>query len=84
MPQHNHGVACDSGGGTSSAPAGSLWANDGTGRGINLYATSAGTAQAMSNAALQVMGNNLPHNNLPPYLGINFIIALRGIFPSRG
>jgi microcystin-dependent protein len=30
------------------------------------------------------MGNNLPHNNLPPYLGINFIIALRGIFPSRG
>jgi microcystin-dependent protein len=28
-------------------------------------------------------GGNLPHNNMQPYLGLNFIIALQGIFPSR-
>jgi len=84
MPSHNHGVNCDNGGGTSNAPAGALWANDGTGRGINIYANSAGTSQVMNNAALQLTGNNLPHNNMPPYLGINFIVALQGVYPSRG
>lgn len=28
-------------------------------------------------------GNSQPHNNMQPYLGINFVIALEGIFPSR-
>ncbi|MGA7220089.1 MAG: tail fiber protein [Candidatus Sulfotelmatobacter sp.] len=84
MPSHNHGVNCDSGGGTSSSPAGALWANDGSGRGINLYATSLGTSQVMNNAALQMNGNNLPHTNMPPYLGISFIIALTGMYPTRG
>lgn len=84
IPQHNHGVACDAGGGTLSAPAGAFWANDGTGRGINLYATTAGTPQVMSTSALQLTGGNLPHNNLPPYLGLNFIIALTGTYPPRG
>jgi microcystin-dependent protein len=84
MPSHNHGVNCDSGGGTASTPAGNVWANDGTQRGVNIYATAAGTSQAMNNAALQLTGNKLPHNNMPPYLGINFIIALQGMYPSRG
>ena len=28
-------------------------------------------------------GGNLPHNNLQPYLVVNFVIALQGIFPQR-
>jgi microcystin-dependent protein len=84
MPSHNHGVNCDSGGGTASGPAGNVWANDGSQRGVNIYATSLGTSQVMNNAALQLTGNNLPHNNMPPYLGINFIIALQGQYPTRG
>jgi microcystin-dependent protein len=28
-------------------------------------------------------GNNQPHNNMQPYLVLNFIIALQGIYPSR-
>ena len=31
-----------------------------------------------------ISGGNQPHNNLPPYLVMNFIIALQGIFPARG
>jgi microcystin-dependent protein len=32
---------------------------------------------------LSTTGGGLPHNNLQPYLGMTFIIALQGIFPPR-
>jgi microcystin-dependent protein len=41
-------------------------------------ATSAMAAQAVANT-----GGNQPHNNMAPFLALNFIIALNGIFPSR-
>jgi microcystin-dependent protein len=31
-----------------------------------------------------VQGGSQPHNNVMPYLAVNFCIALTGIFPSRG
>lgn len=34
--------------------------------------------------ALSPTGGSMPHNNMQPYLGVNFIIALQGIYPSRG
>jgi microcystin-dependent protein len=34
-------------------------------------------------AALQVAGAGQPHNNMPPYLTLNFCIALTGVFPQR-
>jgi microcystin-dependent protein len=34
--------------------------------------------------ALPVAGGSLPHNNMQPYLTLNFCIALQGIFPARG
>jgi microcystin-dependent protein len=37
----------------------------------------------MSAASLTPAGGNQPHDNLPPYLVINFIISLFGIFPSQ-
>jgi microcystin-dependent protein len=85
MPTHNHGVGCLSGGGTSSSPAGAVWANDGTQRGIQLYATApgTGTAPTMNPAVLNLTGNSQPHNNMPPYLTIYFIIALQGVYPPR-
>ena len=33
--------------------------------------------------AVGLAGGNLPHNNMPPYLGMSFCIALQGIFPPR-
>jgi microcystin-dependent protein len=38
---------------------------------------------AMAAASVGPTGGNQPHNNMQPYLGMTFIIALEGIFPSR-
>jgi microcystin-dependent protein len=37
----------------------------------------------MNSAALSFNGGSQPHQNMSPYLVLNFIIALQGIFPSR-
>ena len=38
-----------------------------------------------ANAGLNILntGGNLPHTNVQPYLAVNYIIALVGVFPSR-
>jgi microcystin-dependent protein len=53
MPAHNHGVACLSGGGTSDSPANAFWANDGLGRGINIYATWVFTSSSRCRESIQ-------------------------------
>ncbi|HXV97194.1 MAG TPA: phage tail protein, partial [Anaerolineae bacterium] len=40
-------------------------------------------ATATTSVTVQSSGGSAPHNNLQPYLCINFVIALEGIFPSR-
>jgi microcystin-dependent protein len=37
----------------------------------------------MAVAALTAAGGDAPHNNLQPYLTVNFCIALQGVFPPR-
>jgi microcystin-dependent protein len=82
MPAHNHGVqGCA--GSSSPSPAANAWAAGQKGFG-NFYAPfNAPTNVAMSPLATSAAGGSLPHNNMPPYLTLNFCIALQGIFPSR-
>jgi len=81
MPAHSHGVQGASPGGQPS-PAGNAWASGQKGFG-NLYAPTSANNVPMSPSALSVTGGNLPHNNMPPYLCLTFIIALQGVFPPR-
>lgn len=46
-------------------------------------ATPFGATSAMAFQSLSPTGGDLPHNNLMPYLVLNYIIALQGIFPQR-
>jgi microcystin-dependent protein len=39
--------------------------------------------QPLNPASISIVGGNLPHTNIQPYLTINWCIALNGIFPSR-
>jgi len=48
----------------------------------NAY-TAAANPAPMAPAALTVAGGSQPHNNMQPYLTVNFCIALQGVFPPR-
>ena len=82
MPSHSHGVLASSGG-DSASPANSSWASGQKGFG-NVYTTfNAPTNVQMNPFATSIAGGSQPHNNMMPYLALNFCIALQGIFPPR-
>jgi len=49
---------------------------------VQLY-TAPGSLATLSPQAVSSVGGNQPHNNMMPYLTLNFCIALQGIFPSQ-
>jgi microcystin-dependent protein len=50
----------------------------------NAYAPrSAGNIVNMNAQAATIAGGSLPHNNMSPYLCVNFCIAMQGVFPAR-
>jgi microcystin-dependent protein len=50
----------------------------------NLYAApGSGSLTTLSPSTVSSVGGSQPHNNMMPYLVLNFCIALQGIFPSR-
>ena len=81
MPAHSHSAGCDSGAGGNAAPTSGMWAT--TGRGRPLPYSSNAPNTPMSPQALGIAGGGQPHNNMPPYLTLNFCIALQGVFPAR-
>lgn len=78
MPCHMHTVQCVSNPATVSNPSNGIWAKS---VGTNLYSPDESDA-AMSNKALSSacgsVGGTVAHNNMQPYLGINFIISYDG------
>jgi microcystin-dependent protein len=51
--------------------------------GGSAYNPTATGVVAMNPLALGLAGGSQPHNNMQPYLAVNFCIALQGVFPSR-
>lgn len=79
MPAHTHTVqsnAATNGAATTSRPNGKVPAAGGA------YADSS-DGSALQGDVLNQAGGSQPHNNMQPYLGLNYIICLYGIFPSR-
>jgi microcystin-dependent protein len=64
---------------TDSNPRGRVLAQT---RAINLY-TADNPTSPLSASALAAAGGNQPHSNFQPYLCVNFIISLFGVFPSQ-
>jgi len=81
MPAHTHSAQGASPGG-QPRPGGNTWASGQRGFG-NLYAPTSASNVPMNPFAMSIAGGNLPHNNMPPYLALTFIIALQGVFPAR-
>ena len=81
MPAHNHALMATSQQGTDAAPGTENLARS---VGASLYqSTTTTNLVALSPNTLPPAGGNQPHNNLMPYLTLNFCIALQGEFPSR-
>jgi len=78
IPAHTHPAQVSSGGGTSNNPAGNYWANW-----TGSQYSDQGASAAMNAGATVPAGGNLRHNNLPPYVAVNFIISLFGVYPSQ-
>ena len=84
LPSHTHPIASNDGIGDVDNPVGNVWATAHSGKTpLPLYSANTTNPPAMSPQAVASAGGGLPHNNLPPYLVLNFIIALQGIFPPR-
>ena len=79
IPAHAHPALAQSGAGNQAGPGGNLWASSS----LNQYNSSAADSN-MNALAITSMGGSQPHDNMMPFLTINFIISLQGIFPSQG
>lgn len=79
LPQHTHGVAYGGLGSQASPQSGLLGT---TSAGDFRYSTAAASATLPANT-LTLSGSSQPHENRSPYLALNFIICVAGVFPSR-
>lgn len=77
MPVHAHQAMALGVVGNQPTAAGNTWARSTS----NPY-TNTQNGQ-MSFSALAPSGGGLPHNNMQPYLTLNFCIAMQGVFPQR-
>jgi microcystin-dependent protein len=86
MPNHTHNISCIDGprvGGQSGQPGNAILVKTG-GTPASAYTSGVTqTNQTMASGMVAPAGGNQPHNNLMPYLTLNFCIALQGIYPTR-
>ncbi len=86
IPAHNHPLNCTTTGGATDNPTGTLLATsaDANLNPINTYLGGSAAPNAqMAPTSIGLAGGSQPHDNMPPFLCVTFIIALEGIYPSR-
>lgn len=81
MPMHNHLLSASNVPGAMDTPNGNFLAASSSTLTATYRPTSDGST--LNPQSIGLAGGNQPHNNMQPYLVINFCIATEGIFPSR-
>jgi len=81
IPIHAHSALCSDVAGNTGTPTDQVPAANATTS--NLMYANVDPNQNMSNLMASVVGGSQPHENMLPFLTINFIISLFGIFPSQ-
>lgn len=81
IPIHTHPALCNNGSGANTSnPAGGTWTKADT---ANYSASlNAGGFMGTPNIVTSAAGGSQPHDNMVPYLCLNYIISLFGLFPS--
>jgi len=78
IPAHSHVPQGNTGPGTQSSPSNGVWAVSS----VNPYATASPNGN-MAPQAIGSAGGSQPHDNMIPFLVMNYIISLFGVFPSQ-
>ena len=89
MPSHAHSFNVTTTVGTVTVSNANILANAQTGNPVSgitagRYYSAGAQSQTLNPLELTLTGGSLPHNNLMPYLTLNFCIAMQGVFPPRG
>ncbi|RBP48755.1 phage tail protein [Arenicella xantha] len=79
MPQHTHAQKASATNADTSTPTGHLLAREVS----NPYSAATTSKEPFAAGTIANTGGGQAHNNMQPYLALNFCIALRGLFPSR-
>ena len=79
IPVHNHALVVSTDSATELSPDGSLPGNSIS---VDLYRQGA-PESALSPTAVTPVGGSQPHENCQPFLCVNYIISMFGIFPSQ-
>lgn len=80
LPSHSHSVLAVADDGNQSVPSGNLPAGT---KILDKEYSNATANTSMNSAMIANTGHNIPVNNVQPYVVINYIIALEGIYPSQ-
>jgi microcystin-dependent protein len=80
IPAHSHSVNASGADASDPSPNAEQFAK---GAGVGYYAAPSANFNQFNLAALAPAGGSLPHNNMQPFLTLNFCIALQGVFPPR-
>jgi microcystin-dependent protein len=78
IPAHNHGAGSNTGNGTQAGAANGVWAASS----LNQFSATAPNTPMAPNVVGST-GGSQPHDNFQPYLCVDFIISLFGIYPSQ-
>lgn len=79
IPAHVHPAWCNSASASSPSPAGGVWAAGN----VVAFTPGANANANMNPGVAGIAGGSQPHDNMVPFLTINFIISLFGVFPSQ-
>jgi microcystin-dependent protein len=79
IPAHSHVPQCIAGDGNATSAGGAVWAQPNTG---TIYSDVA-PSLALDPVAIGTSGGSQPHDNMHPFLVVNFILSLFGVFPSQ-
>ncbi len=77
LPSHTHQAMAVNSQGNTASPGGAIWAMQPN---TDIYSNLPPT-NAMNPGAMAIAGGGQPHDNMLPFLAINFIISLFGLFP---
>ena len=84
LPSHRHPAQAGTASNIGTPGPTTMFGGGGRGKADAYAPASVASPAVMSPQAVGLAGGSQPHNNLPPYLVSNFVIALNGVFPSRG